>query len=285
MGEGPCYTVDQECDAIESVVLWYMITKERTKTKPETSETEQQTLPGTVEMRRSIRAMSRSKLHTRAMLLIALILILTLATVYAVSMLKTRSGSFVISALNKEDSLYAISLSETAAFLNPTTRLNSGAIEGMDNITYSWLPEDLETQDGGHNGENYIAYSFYMGNTGQRALDYEGKLLIDYATLHIDEAVRIMVIKNGERTIYACPQQGSDVPEPDTVAFTSSTVAMTTRTENMEPGTSDHYTVVIWLEGEDPQCVDSVKGGRMGMRMEFRVLNDTDNSAGEDESK
>ncbi len=262
-----------------------MITKEREKAKTEASAPEQQTLPGAVEMRRNVRALSRSKLRTRAALIVALVLVLTLATVYAVSMLKTKSGSFVISALNKTDSLYAISLSETAAFLNPTTRLNSGAIEGMDNITYSWLPENLETQDGGHNGENYIAYSFYMGNTGERALDYEGNLLIDYATRGIEEAVRIMVIKNGQRTIYACPQQGTDVPEPDTVAFVSSTVAMITQTQQLEPGSADHYTVVIWLEGEDPQCVDSVKGGRMGMRMEFRVLNDADSSAGEDGSK
>ena len=86
---------------------------------------------------------------------------LILAFVYAFSALSTMPGSFVISALNNGNTECAIALSETQGFTNPTTKLNCGAVADMDNITYDWLPKGLDSIDGAHNGDNYIAYSFY----------------------------------------------------------------------------------------------------------------------------
>ncbi len=42
--------------------------------------------------------------------------------------------------------------------------------------------------------------------------------------------------------------------------------------ENMEPGEYDKYTVVAWLEGEDPDCVDDILGGYVEMNMKFEVI-------------
>lgn len=226
-----------------------------------------------IERKRQIRALSVTSLLVRAGLTVASVLVLVSAAVYFVSLLKTMPGSFVVSAENNRDSDCRISLSETSAFLNPTVKLTAGAIEGMDNITYDWLPEDLESQDGGHNGENYLAYSFYLKNEGQTALTYEGKIVIDEATRGIEEAVRVMVIQNGARTICASPRSGTELPEPGTVPFASSTVAFVSETD-IEAEQMDRYTVVVWLEGEDPECVDRVKGGKMSLRMNFRVLDD-----------
>lgn len=47
----------------------------------------------------------------------------------------------------------------------------------VTNITYSWLPSDLDTsRDGEHNGKNYVAYTFYCKNEGEAEVDYEATL-------------------------------------------------------------------------------------------------------------
>ena len=37
-----------------------------------------------------------------------------------------------------------------------------------------------------------------------------------------------------------------------------------------KPGDIDRYTLVVWLEGDDPECVDAILGGEIKMHMEIR---------------
>jgi hypothetical protein len=39
--------------------------------------------------------------------------------------------------------------------------------------------------------------------------------------------------------------------------------------EQIEPGEIDKYTVVIWIEGEDPECTDDIIGGWLELAMTF----------------
>ena len=82
----------------------------------------------------------------------------------------------------------------------------------------------------------------------------------------------VMVIKNGEKTVYGKAQKGSTEPEPDAVAFPGNTKAMSQQYDSFDPGTLDKYTVVIWLEGEDPECIDDIKGGQVRMSMHFSIV-------------
>lgn len=36
---------------------------------------------------------------------------------------------------------------------------------------------------------------------------------------------------------------------------------------NFNPGDIDRYTIVVWLEGDDPECVDGLIGGEIKMHM------------------
>jgi len=38
----------------------------------------------------------------------------------------------------------------------------------------------------------------------------------------------------------------------------------------LEPGEVDKFTVVIWLEGEDPECMNDILGGTIEMMMKLR---------------
>ena len=49
---------------------------------------------------------------------------------------------------------------------------------------------------------------------------------------------------------------------------------MTTRTENFEVDQIDKYTIVIWVEGNDPECIDDIRNGHVRMRMLFDVIDD-----------
>lgn len=40
----------------------------------------------------------------------------------------------------------------------------------------------------------------------------------------------------------------------------------------LKPKQYDKYTVVAWLEGEDPECVDDIKGGYIEMNMSFDLI-------------
>ena len=43
--------------------------------------------------------------------------------------------------------------------------------------------------------------------------------------------------------------------------------------KGMKPGTIHKYTVVIWLEGDDPDTTDELIGGHLGVEMDFQLKN------------
>lgn len=221
-------------------------------------------------IRATARSVRRRNVMLKICIIILLILILLLGTFYALSAFVNKAGNFTV-WISEED-MNRITLSDTPDFLNCSTMLEADIIPQMDNITKDWMPDDLTEIDGCHNGENYIAYTFYLKNAGINEIDYSSQINIHAVTKEADHAVRVMVVKNGEETVYAKAQKGSTEPEPDTVAFYSNTQVMTDTTETFKPGDVDKYTVVIWLEGNDPECIDDIKGGVVKMSMNFTVL-------------
>ena len=49
---------------------------------------------------------------------------------------------------------------------------------------------------------------------------------------------------------------------------------MTTTTKNFKVGQIDKYTIVIWIEGNDPECIDDIRNGHVRTRMTFGVRED-----------
>lgn len=87
-------------------------------------------------------------------------------------------------------------LSEDADFKTQCASLTAEQVKDVTNITYSWLPVDLDTsKDGAHNGKNYVAYTFYCKNNGEVELDYDAVLEITGAAKSADEATRVMIYK------------------------------------------------------------------------------------------
>lgn len=146
--------------------------------------------------------------------------------------------------------------------------LVSDDIEFFTDISGDWIPQDIDNLgDGSHNGRNYIAYTFYAENRGQDTINYWTKIEIEDVIKNVDEAIRIMVFKNGNKVTYAKNNRETGKPEPDTVAFHDEDTVMLEVTENFEVGEVDKYTVVIWVEGDDPECKNDLIGGEIKMHM------------------
>lgn len=198
---------------------------------------------------------------------IAILLIL-----FIISMLLTKWGDLIIS-VDSPAVKKGIVLSESSDFKTQSAALTAKQVENVTNITYAWLPTDLDTSnDGAHNGKNYVAYTFYCKNNGQEALNYDAVLEITGVAKSADEAARVMVYKNGEPYIYGKGKYDNrEQAETDCTKFVDDKTVMTSHTENFKVDDVDKYTIVIWVEGNDPECIDDIRNGHIRMRMLFSV--------------
>lgn len=62
--------------------------------------------------------------------------------------------------------------------------------------------------------------------------------------------------------------------ELHTVPFESEEVICRRLRKEIGPDEVDKFTVVIWLEGEDPECVNEILGGYVEMNMKFRLADE-----------
>ena len=147
--------------------------------------------------------------------------------------------------------------------------LEAANLEFVDNISVNWIPKDIHNEaEGSHNGENYIAYTFYLQNMGQHTVNYWYTIPIEDVTKDVDTAIRVMIFQNDEKVIYAKKAANGEA-EPDTEEFFSDDIIAVKERKNFEAGQIDKFTIVIWIEGDDPECLDNLIGGQMKIRMDI----------------
>ena len=149
-------------------------------------------------------------------------------------------------------------------------KLQPESLEYFDNIYYEWLPDDLDSYDGSHNGDNFLAYSFYIENTGENVEDFYASIDILDVIKNVDDAIRFMVYYDGEPTIYAKISPDTGKAEPNTTPFESEKYIMRQHVENFMPGDKHKYTIVIWIEGSDTECTNNIIGGEFRAKMSFK---------------
>lgn len=149
------------------------------------------------------------------------------------------------------------------------SELLAPAPDTFDSMSYKWLPDNLgEEKLGTHNGDNYLAYTFLIENTGDKEVNYISRVVIEDVIKNVDEAVRIRVYKGNEYVTYA-KLSNTGEPEEDTVPFLEDKLVMEEHVENFKPGDINKYTVVMWIEGTDPDCTDNILGGEFKAYMNF----------------
>lgn len=197
---------------------------------------------------------------------------LVLALVYTITAFYSKYGSFTVT-VNKFDNVkYALTLSETPDFTESVGRLNCKASEEITNIDGASLPLDIDMINGEHNGDNYVAYTFYCKNAGEEAVTYEYQVYITNMTLDIEKAVRVRLYVDGKPTDYARTKTDGTGPEPGTTEFLSESIIARDQISNFKPGDVTKYTIVMWLEGNDPECIDNILGGEFKIDMSMTIV-------------
>ena len=199
-------------------------------------------------------------------------LVILSVVIYLISVLYTKTGSFTVS-INKFDATqYALTLSDTRDFYTPTAMLNAEISKEITNISESWLPADLDNIDGAHNGDNYVAYTFYLKNAGEGMVAYNYQMYMVNVENDLDEAIRIRLYVDGVWTNFARTATDGSGPEPGTTEFLTDRIITQGQVGGFNPGDVTKYTVIIWIEGDDPDCLDDLIGGELKIAMDFDIV-------------
>ena len=223
-------------------------------------------LPG-----RRIKRLGAALLRLDKMRIILLVLLLLIAFLFILAFMQEKMGNFTINLNRLELYRKGIAIDDTGNFDHPTARLTVKTVQDATNITITDLPADVDDIDGDHNGYNYMAYTYYVRNAGKEDVTYVAKIHLDSCAKGAEQAVRVVVWRNGERVVYAAPAADGG-PEDGCVSFESGKLVCTITEENFLVGNVDKYTIVIFMEGEDPECVDSIVGGSVQFSMTIDAI-------------
>ena len=78
-----------------------------------------------------------------------------------------------------------------------------------------------------------------------------------------------MIYRNGSPVVYAKKNETTGKAEPDTKMFVSDSIAVLEQRKNFKPKSKDKYTVVVWIEGDDPECKNDLLGGEIKMHIDI----------------
>lgn len=197
-------------------------------------------------------------------------------------------GDFVVKI--EKDVISYLTLSENGDFLNNShDDLRAKGLNDTTDSTYGYVPADIDEGYGSKNddvGKRYMAYSFYLKNVSALSVNYIMSIRIVDTTRGVDDAIRVMVISESENqkttSIYAKPRPDGK-PEEHLNPTLEGVIPYTTKpfrspsqvcqeiNYSVVPDRETKYTIVMWLEGEDAECVDSIKGGTIKLEMKFTV--------------
>ena len=211
-------------------------------------------------------------------------------------------------------------LSETKDFANPTTHLVCTPAENVPCVSISHLPDDLDTIDGQHNanyfaytfycrneGESTVGYEWQINLNSESmnlpaacwVMIFEDGEMAFYARRNVETGLEEALPAFGDdsRGYIGKPlgqfskypdQQYQTIEEGDgytyerviPIPFVTNSVVAQGIQEEVAPMDVHKYTVVIWLEGDDPDCNDDLIGGHVGMDFYFEMTDEEDNSGG-----
>ena len=216
----------------------------------------------------SAKKLARKKTRNRVLKIILVIIVLFLINLYIVLRLMYIGENFTVTLDSEYGRESGLVVYEDPNDIKIRTYLKSEPINYFTDISVNWLPQNIDDEgNGSHNGQNYIAYTFYASNKGQDTINYWATIEIEDVIKNVDEAIRVMVIKNGNRVIYAKKNRTTGENEKDTTAFYDDKIVMLEENKEFKVDDTDKYTIVIWVEGDDPDCTDELIGGEIKMHM------------------
>lgn len=214
--------------------------------------------------------LKRREQKIRVIKLGLLIITLFLIIIYFLLRLFYEGGAFTVALDDALEKKSGIIMYEKIAEKDAKKILKVDELEFVDNISIDWIPSNInEEGEGTHNGDNYIAYTFYLENKGADTINYWYSIEVDDVVKNVDRAIRVMLYRNDEKTVYAKANESTGNAETGTEKFISDTKIVEKQRTEFKSGDIDKFTIVVWIEGDDPDCVDALIGGMMKMHMDI----------------
>lgn len=238
---------------------------------------------------------------------------LLLGSLAAMSAISQMRGYFTIN-LSDRLFREGFVMSETADFAQPATSLFAEPAVDVPCISITSIPADVDDNEGQHEGLGYFGYTYFLRNEGESTVDYKWELQVVGESLDISKAAWVMVIEDGGLNLYAealpdgtqqmVPAAGVNnvgfnfVPalalarDPAAVQqliasngpfnyyrltptpFVDEDTVATGFREQIAPQEVHKYTIVVWLEGDDPDCTDELIGGHLGLNMQYALIDE-----------
>ena len=205
-------------------------------------------------LRVTAKEIKRFKVMRKILVALLATLVTLTGLLYIASALHRNMGRLSVGIAKDDMTRYGLTLSETRDMKVCTSRLNAEISERITNISRDDLPDNLSMIDGQHNGDNYIAYTFYLEHRGDTATDVDYAVNIKGVTLGLDEAMRVRLYIEDEYVEYAKTRNDGTGPEPYSTEFYSIDTVTVGTLEDYAPGDKTKFTIVIWLEGDDPSA-------------------------------
>ena len=192
------------------------------------------------------------------------------AVLFIIAAIMSSKGSFTITLPREQMITLGLVISDEPGFARPRCEILSPPVVDMWNITRDSIPEDINMKDGNNSTADYLAKTFYLKNMGDKDLEYTLALDLNEVFNNVDEALRIKLYINDVPDIYAKRKSDrSGKPEPGTLPFTGSARIIMLDPREIAVNQVEKFTVVAWIEGEDPDCTNDLLGGFVKMTMNF----------------
>lgn len=220
-------------------------------------------------------------------------LFLTSVLIIVAMLLGNESGNFVIQ-VESGDIEKSIGITENLEENVYPKKLTVQGLKGIsDNTPAYFLGNDYQeqlttlkdlTEEPGRTivDSSLYVYTFYIVNTGNGALNIELSMSISNITRNMDAAVRVMTYNQTDEIINIYQKRDTQDVNYEkyfiqgTSEFQSSTSAYSERAV-VRSGTVEQkgyvkYSVLFWLEGQDPECVDEIKEGTIKFGLDVKVV-------------
>lgn len=181
-----------------------------------------------------------------------------------------------------------LSLSENSDLSNPSGKLYGPALVNAWDEKESNIPDYSDLLDGDtsrndgityehdfrddeEGTKNYIAYTFYLFNSGTEDLDYTMSIDIESVEKEADSMIRVRLYEDGIPTTYAKLDKYGQ-PEVRTEAFASEDVIVSKEYKEFKVGQARKYSIVIWIDTDDLDTTNEKIGGSLVLSMRFSVV-------------
>lgn len=191
-------------------------------------------------------------------------LIIVLVTFYG-----QYTGTYLIT-MTKEAHRKGIALSETVDFKELKTDLRFNPLNDIEDTIESFLNiEEAEKHDGQYyeEGQNYLAYTFYLKNTGVEVVNINYRLHITEEYKRLGEAtiVKIREYENNNNNFNLIKDENYSK-----IYSKENTIANVT-IENFKPEEVRKFTIFIWFDGKYTN--KEMMGGAIKMEWTFGIIN------------